>query len=59
MVRPRNLARSFQVLSRSCINAMKMAGPLAGLKGMTLYVHFVVSGPANASFSYEDGSTRI
>ena len=46
---PNERARSFHVLSRSWINAINVGGLLTGPKGMTLYVHFVASGPAKAS----------
>jgi hypothetical protein len=38
---------------------MNVGGPLTGLNGMTLYVHFVASGPANASLAWEHGETPI
>ena len=41
----------------SCMNIMNMDGPLTGPKGMTLYVHLMAPGPANANFSLEDFST--
>ena len=52
-------AKSFYILLRSWMKAMNVGRPLTGLKGMMLYVHFVASGPANASFSYEHGKTPI
>jgi hypothetical protein len=46
---PCKVARLFHVLSTLLMNAMNMVGLLTGPKGITLYVHFVASGPVNAT----------
>jgi hypothetical protein len=56
---PCNIARLFHVILTLGMNAINVAGPLTSQKGITLYVHFVASGPANASLSWESSSTPI
>ena len=59
IVRPHLIANAFQVLAKSCINMIKVAGPFTDPKGMTLYVHYVASGLAKASFAWEAVDTLI
>ncbi len=51
IIKLREQARSCHVPFMSWMKAMKVDGPLTDPNGITLYVHFVVSGLANASFS--------
>ncbi len=45
MRRPDCCASAFHWLSTSWMKLMKVAGPFVGPNGMTVYVHFIASGP--------------
>ncbi len=50
MTIPLDLAICFQELSMSCLNMMKIVGPLTGPNGITWYVYFDAHGPENANY---------